>query len=140
MTFSCNECRFHELEHHLHILINNAGVMICPKLSTSDGYEMQFGVNHLGHFLLTNLLLDLIKAASPSRIVIVSSEAHKFGEIKRDDLMSDKSYSKYKAYGQSKLANILFGRELAKKLEGTNVTVNSCHPGEIKSIIFKEIF
>ena len=103
--------------------------MACPKSYTSDGYEMQLGVNHLGHFLLTNLLLGLLKAGGPSRIVIVSSEGHKFSNINRDDLMSEKSYNKYKAYSQSKLANILFAKELSKKLEGSSVTVNSCHPG-----------
>lgn len=105
--------------------------MACPKLYTTDGFEMQLGVNHLGHFLLTNLLLDLLKAASPSRIVVVSSVAHKWGRINRDDLMSEKSYNKLTAYGQSKLANILFAKELAKRLEGTGVTTYSCHPGAI---------
>lgn len=104
--------------------------MACPKLYTTDGFEMQLGVNHLGHFLLTNLLLDLLKAASPSRIVVVSSVAHKWGRINRDDLMSEKSYNKLTAYGQSKLANILFAKELAKRLEGTGVTTYSCHPGD----------
>lgn len=103
--------------------------MACPKSYTSDGFEMQLGVNHLGHFLLTNLLLGLLKAGGPSRIVIVSSEGHKFSNINRNDLMSEKSYNKYKAYSQSKLANILFAKELSKKLEGSSVTVNSCHPG-----------
>lgn len=88
------------------------------------------GVNHLGHFLLTNLLLDLIKAASPSRIVVVSSEAHITGEINKEDLLSEKSYGKFKAYSQSKLANILFVHGLVKRLDGTGVTANACHPGE----------
>lgn len=125
--------KFRALEEHLHILINNAGVMACPRALTKDGFEMQIGTNHLGHFLLTNLLLDLIKASSPSRIVNVSSEGHRIGGIYKNDLMSEKSYSKYKAYGQSKLANILFSRELSKKLEGSGVTVNSCHPGVVKT-------
>lgn len=125
--------KFRGAEDNLHILINNAGVMACPKAYTKDGFEMQLGTNHLGHFLLTNLLLDMIKASSPSRIVNVSSEGHKIGAIYKDDLMSEKSYSKYKAYGQSKLANILFSRELAKMLEGTGVTVNSCHPGVVQT-------
>lgn len=116
--------------------------MACPKLYTTDGFEMQLGVNHLGHFLLTNLLLDLLKAASPSRIVVVSSVAHKWGRINRDDLMSEKSYNKLTAYGQSKLANILFAKELAKRLEGTGVTTYSCHPGDdiLFSVIFKQNF
>ena len=125
--------KFHELESHLHILINNAGVMMCPKSYTQDGFEMQIGTNHLGHFLLTNLLLDLIKASSPSRIINVSSSGHRLSDINKDDLMSEKSYNKIKAYGQSKLANILFTRELSKHLAGTEVTVNSCHPGVVQT-------
>lgn len=107
--------------------------MAMPKSLTKDGFEMQLGVNHLGHFLLTNLLLDILKASAPSRIVIVSSLAHKFGQINRDDLNSEKSYNKYKAYSQSKLANILFCQELAKRLKGTGVTVNAVHPGVVKT-------
>jgi NAD(P)-dependent dehydrogenase (short-subunit alcohol dehydrogenase family) len=107
--------------------------MACPKSFTEDEFEMQMGVNHLGHFLLTNLLLDMLKASSPSRIINVSSESHKFTDINRDDLLSEKSYSKFKAYSQSKLANILFSLELAQILDGTGVTVNSCHPGVVKT-------
>ncbi|CRL06704.1 CLUMA_CG019438, isoform A [Clunio marinus] len=125
--------KFHELESQLHILINNAGVMACDKAYTKDGFEMQLGTNHLGHFLLTHLLLDLLKASAPSRIVAVSSEGHRMGNINKTDLMSEKSYSKWGAYGQSKLANILFARELGKKLEGTGVVVNSLHPGVVKT-------
>lgn len=120
---------FQHAENRLDILINNAGVMACPKSFTEDGFEMQMGVNHLGHFLLTNLLLDLLKKSAPSRIVVVSSEGHKISDINRDDFMSEKFYNKIKAYGQSKLANILFAKELARRLEGTGVTANSCHPG-----------
>lgn len=80
--------------------------------------------------MLTNLLLDLIKAAAPSRIVVVSSVAHLGTDINKDDLLSEKSYNKYKAYSQSKLANILFVKGLVKRLDGTGVTVNACHPGE----------
>lgn len=125
--------KFHNIEDKLHILINNAGVMACPKSLTKDGFEMQFGTNHLGHFLLTNLLLDLLKTSSPSRIVVVSSSGHKLSDLNKNDLMSEKSYNKIKAYGQSKLANILFASELAKKLKGTGVTVNSCHPGIVQT-------
>jgi NAD(P)-dependent dehydrogenase (short-subunit alcohol dehydrogenase family) len=121
--------KFHELESQLHILVNNAGVMACPKALTKDGFEMQLGTNHLGHFLLTNLLLDLLKASSPSRVVVVSSVLHRLGRIKKEDLMSEKSYWKWQVYGQSKLANILFTNELAKRLEGSGVTANSLHPG-----------
>ena len=123
--------KFHSLESKLHILINNAGVMGCSKSSTKDGFEMQIGTNHFGHFLLTNLLLDLLKAAAPSRVVVVSALLHKFGEIKKDDLMSEKSYDALRGYYDSKLANNLFSQELARKLEGTGVTSNSLHPGVI---------
>ncbi|KAG1678818.1 Retinol dehydrogenase 11 [Nymphon striatum] len=103
---------------NIHILINNAGIMMCPEWKTEDGFEMQFGVNHLGHVLLTNLLLERIKKSAPSRIVIVSSLAHKYGKINFDDLNMEKGYSAGKAYSQSKLANILFAKELASRLEG----------------------
>ena len=131
--------KFHSLESKLHILINNAGVMWCPRTLTKDGFEMHFGTNHLGHFLLTNLLLDLIKAAAPSRIINVSSLGHKYTDIDKDDLMGEKSYGKMKAYGQSKLANILFSRELSKRLSGTSVTVNSCHPGGVNTELSRHV-
>lgn len=104
-----------------------------PKMLTKDGFEMQIGVNHMGHFLLTNLLLDMLKSSAPSRIVVLSSIAHHFGSINQDDLNSEKSYNKFKAYSQSKLANVLFSRELSKRLMGTGVTVNSVHPGVVKT-------
>lgn len=120
-------------EPHVDILINNAGIMRCPKMLTEDGFEMQLGVNHLGHFLLTMLLLDKIKASAPSRIINVSSLAHTRGTINFDDLNSAKSYDPGRGYSQSKLANVHFTRQLAKKLEGTGVTVNSLHPGVVKT-------
>lgn len=127
--------KFRELESRLHILINNAGIMACPKGFTKDGIEMQLATNHLGHFLLTNLLLDLLKAGAPSRVVIVSSVLHRIGYIKKDDLNSEKSYRKWLVYGQSKLANILFTRELSKRLEGTGVTANCLHPGKFRLML-----
>lgn len=120
-------------EKRLDILINNAGIMACPKYFTEDGFEMQIGVNHMGHFLLTNLLLDLIKKSVPSRIVNVSSMAHQYGKINKEDLNSEKSYSPIAAYNQSKLANVMFTRELAKRLEGSGVSVYSLHPGVINT-------
>ncbi|XP_053353534.1 retinol dehydrogenase 12 isoform X2 [Clarias gariepinus] len=105
-------------EKQLHILVNNAGVMMCPYSKTANGFEMQFGVNHLGHFLLTFLLIDLLKQSAPSRIIILSSMAHSWGTIKLDDINSERSYHSRTAYGQSKLANILCTRSLAKRLAG----------------------
>lgn len=102
--------KFHELESHLHILINNAGIMACPKALTKDGFEMQIGTNHMGHFLLTNLLLDLLKQSAPSRVVVLSSIAHWMGRINKEDLNSEKSYWKWMAYGQSKVS--LFKQKL----------------------------
>ncbi|XP_077416210.1 retinol dehydrogenase 12 isoform X2 [Vanacampus margaritifer] len=118
---------------HLHILINNAGVMMCPYTKTNDGFEMHIGVNHLGHFLLTSLLMGLLKRSAPARIVVVSSLAHNFGWIRFHDLHSQGSYNSGLAYCQSKLANVLFARELARRLKGSSVTVNSVHPGTVNS-------
>ncbi|KAK3546317.1 hypothetical protein QTP70_025686, partial [Hemibagrus guttatus] len=120
-------------EKQLHILINNAGVMMCPYSKTADGFEMQFGVNHLGHFLLTFLLIDLLKKSAPSRIIILSSMAHSWGTIKLDDINSEKSYHNRREYGQSKLANILCARSLVKKLKDTGVTVYAVHPGIVRT-------
>ncbi|XP_054470600.1 retinol dehydrogenase 12 [Anoplopoma fimbria] len=119
--------------NNLHILINNAGVMMCPYTKTIDGFEMHIGVNHLGHFLLTSLLIGLLKRSAPARIVVVSSLAHNFGWIRFHDLQSQGSYNSGLAYCQSKLANVLFARELARRLKGTDVTVNSVHPGTVNS-------
>ncbi|XP_063774090.1 retinol dehydrogenase 13 isoform X2 [Pseudophryne corroboree] len=117
-------------EEHIDILINNAAIMRCPHWKTEDGFEMQFGVNHLGHFLLTNLLLDRMKNSGQSRIINVSSLAHVAGEIDFADLnWEEKKYNTKAAYCQSKLANILFTTELANRLQGTAVTANSLHPG-----------
>uniref|UniRef100_A0A672HBH3 Si:dkey-73n8.3 n=1 Tax=Salarias fasciatus TaxID=181472 RepID=A0A672HBH3_SALFA len=112
-------CQFAEnIYNTLHYLINNAGVAICPYSKTVDGFETQFGVNHLGHFFLTFLLLDLLKHSAPSRVINLSSAAHALGRIQFDDLGGEKNYHPVKAYAQSKLANVLFTRELAKRTEG----------------------
>ena len=118
-------------EAHIDLLINNAGVMAPPYTLTKDGFELQFGVNHLGHFLLTNLLLERIKESPSARIVNVSSFDYKKGKINFDDLKSEHSYDAMGAYGQSKLANVLFTRQLAKRLKGTSVTTYSLHPGVV---------
>jgi len=117
----------------LHLLINNAGVYLTKRTTTPDGFESTFAVNHLGPFLLTSLLLDILKASAPSRIVNVTSDAHKGANIHFDDLQGEKRFSGWQAYGQSKLAMILYTHELAKKLEGTGVTVNSAHPGVVRT-------
>jgi NAD(P)-dependent dehydrogenase (short-subunit alcohol dehydrogenase family) len=117
----------------LHLLINNAGLGNTKRIVTEDGIEMVFAVNHLAYFLLTMLLLDRIKQSAPARIVNVASEAHRFGTINFDDLGGERSYKTFGAYGQSKLANILFSYELARRLAGSGVTVNCLHPGGIAS-------
>jgi len=115
----------------LDLLINNAGVMAPPRRETKDGFESQIGTNHLGHFALTGLLLDLLITTPGSRIVTVSSVAHRTGRIKFDDLQRKQSYSRYGAYGQSKLANLLFAFELQRKLEaaGSKTLSLAAHPG-----------
>jgi len=115
----------------LNVLINNAGVILPSRHETSDGYELQFGVNHLGSFLLTNLLLDTIINSAPARIINVSSGAHKVGKIHFEDVNLKENYNLIKAYSQSKLWNILFSYELAERLKGSKVTVNCLHPGAV---------
>ncbi len=119
----------------LHMLINNAGVANLTRRETVDGLEMTFAVNYLAPFLLTNLLLDKLKASAPARIVNVSSESHQSGYIKMDDLELEKGYRLMRAYGQSKLALVLFTYELARRLQGTGVTANCLHPGFVATNI-----
>ncbi|MFP4637517.1 MAG: SDR family oxidoreductase [Spirochaetaceae bacterium] len=115
----------------LSVLINNAGVMTNSRKESSDGYELTFAVNHLAHFLLTNLLLGTLRRNTPSRIINVSSMVHASGEIRFEDLQMRRGFSGYRAYAQSKLANVLFTYELARRLEGSGVTANALHPGVI---------
>jgi NAD(P)-dependent dehydrogenase (short-subunit alcohol dehydrogenase family) len=115
---------------HLHVLINNAGAAFTGRRrETVDGVEMTFAVNYLAPFLLTNVLLDMLKASVPARIVNVSSAAHKSGSIQLDDLQAEKRYLPMRTYPQAKLAVVLFTYELARRLQGTGVTVNCLHPG-----------
>jgi NAD(P)-dependent dehydrogenase (short-subunit alcohol dehydrogenase family) len=112
------------------LLINNAGVMFTPKDTTRDGFELQFGTNHLGHFAFTNLLLDRVLAAPGSRVVTVSSIGHRFARgIRFDDLQWERNYSRVGAYGQAKLANLLFTYELQRRLQGTDTIAVAAHPG-----------
>jgi NAD(P)-dependent dehydrogenase (short-subunit alcohol dehydrogenase family) len=113
----------------LDVLVNNAGAFYATRQESSDGIELTFALNHLAYFLLTNLLLDLLIASAPARIVNVSSGAHAPAVINFDDLQGKEKYSGWGAYAQSKLANILFTYELARRLEGTSVTANALHPG-----------
>jgi NAD(P)-dependent dehydrogenase (short-subunit alcohol dehydrogenase family) len=120
---------FKQKHSRLEILVNNAGAVFFQRQVTSDGLEMTFALNHLSYFLLTHLLLDILKNSAPSRIINVSSDSHQGATINFDDLMGEKHYSGYGAYGASKLANIMFTYELAERLSGTQVTTNALHPG-----------
>lgn len=116
---------------HLHWLINNAGVMALPERRTSEGFEMQFGTNHLGHFALTGLLFERLKATSGARVVTESSLAHRFGKLRFDDLQWQRGYKRWPAYGQSKLANLMFALELDRRIQAQNLNMLSlaAHPG-----------
>ena len=113
----------------LDVLVNNAGSLMLSRQESVDGIEMTLALNHLNYFLLTNLLLDTLKSSAPSRIVNVASDVHQNAHLDFDDLQCEKGYGGYKAYGRSKLANLLFTYEMARRLEGTGVTANGLHPG-----------
>ncbi len=115
----------------IQVLINNAGVLHLRRTTTVDGVETVFAVNHLAYFLLTNLLLDRLMASAPARVVNVSSDLHRWSRMSWDDLGGEKRYHPMLVYGQSKLANLLFTYELARRLTGTGVTVNAVHPGAV---------
>jgi NAD(P)-dependent dehydrogenase (short-subunit alcohol dehydrogenase family) len=123
--------RFGRAHDGLDLLINNAGVMAPPRHQTADGFELQLGTNHLGHFALTGLLLGALEGREDARVVTVSSTAHKFGRIRFDDLQGERRYFRWSAYGQSKLANVLFMGELERRLRsaGSNVKSLAAHPG-----------
>lgn len=125
--------QFKSRYNRLDVLINNHGAVFFNRQETVDGLEMTFAVNHLGYFLLTNLLLDVIKASAPARIVVVASDSHADQTLDFDDLQNKRHYSGMRVYGQSKLANLYFTYELARRLAGTGVTVNALHPGFVKS-------
>ena len=125
------------LDRHdrLDVLVNNAGLILRRRTETEDGFEATFGINHVGHFLLTDLLVDRLKTSAPARVVVVASTAHKSARsgLDFDDLKGERSYRWMDAYAKSKLANIYFSRELARRLDGTGVTVNALHPGFVRS-------
>ncbi|HET8821427.1 MAG TPA: oxidoreductase [Thermoleophilaceae bacterium] len=123
--------RFRSKHDRLDLLVNNAGVMAPPRRRTADGFELQFGTNHLGHFALTGLLLPAMEGREDARVVTLSSNAHKFGRIAFDNLSGDRRYFRWRAYGQSKLANLLFALELDRRLRASGSTVKSlaAHPG-----------
>jgi NAD(P)-dependent dehydrogenase (short-subunit alcohol dehydrogenase family) len=122
----------------LDVLINNAGRMSGVRGLSADGYELTFAVNHLAPFLLTNLLLPKLRAAAPARIIVVASEAHRHARLDFDDLMNSTVSGLMPAYARSKLANVLFARELAQRLAGSGVTVNALHPGLVASHLFRD--
>lgn len=117
----------------VHVLVNNAGLQLPQRTFSADGIEMTLAVNHLAPFLLTNLLLDALQAGAPSRVVTVSSMVHKWAKLDFDDLQLARGYTMDRAYYQSKLCNVLFTRELARRLAGTTITANSVEPGLVKT-------
>ncbi len=123
----------------LDVLLNNAGVFPPKQRKTDDGFEMQFGVNHLSHFLLTNLLLGRLQTSTPARVITVSSMLHKKGSVNFDAIRGYPKYNSQEAYNGSKLCNVLFAIELAKRLEGTGVTSNVLHPGAVATDIVRDL-
>jgi NAD(P)-dependent dehydrogenase (short-subunit alcohol dehydrogenase family) len=124
---------FRERHDRLDVLVNNAGLVQSRRVETPDGLELTLAVNHLAPFLLTDLLLDLLKRSAPSRVITVSSEARRGASIDFDDLQSERRYRGFPVYGITKLANILFTYELAERLEGTGVVANCLHPGAVST-------
>ncbi len=122
----------------LDVLLNNAGVLLGDRFDTVDGYETTFATNHLAYFLLTRLLIDRLKESAPARIINVSSMVHAWGSIDFDDLFMKKNYRSLQAYYQSKLANVMFTYALARRLQGTRVTVNCLHPGVVDTRFGRE--
>jgi NAD(P)-dependent dehydrogenase (short-subunit alcohol dehydrogenase family) len=148
-TFVCDMSSFESIRNfaaefqtkyqQLDVLINNAGIWETTRKLSKDGIELNFATNYLGPFLLTNLLLDMIKNSAPARIINVASGAHKNAKIDFEDIEMKKNFSGYRAYGQSKLANILFSTSLSAMLAGRQVSVNCLHPGVVSTNIFKNM-
>lgn len=130
---------FKERHDRLDVLVNNAATVPGKRELTVEGLEMQFGANHIGAFLLTHLLLDLLKTTAPSRVVNVASTVHHGARMDFEDLQAEQKYEFFRVYGQSKLANVLFTCELARRLEGTGVTANCLHPGVVRTKILRDV-
>lgn len=128
---------FKQRHDRLDVLVNNAGVLLRERSLNEDGIESTFAVNHLGYFLVTSLLLGLLKKSSPSRIVNVSSTAHKYGKLDIGGWVAGRDYSAFGSYSNSKLANVLFTYELARRLQGAGVTANCLHPGRVGTNLFR---
>lgn len=129
--------QFQEKYEHLDVLINNAGAFFLHRQVSVDGFEMTFALNHLNYFLLTSLLLETLQKSAPARIVNVASNNHRKQKLNFDDLQNTRRYNAFRAYGQSKLANVLFTYALARRLQGTGVTANALHPGFVSTHIWK---
>lgn len=129
---------FNQKYDRLDVLVNNAAIVPKQRELTADGFEKQFGVNHLAYFLLTHLLLERLKQSAPSRIVNVASTVHQSATMNFDDLQMENGYSMIKAYGQCKLANVMFTYALARRLDGSRVTANCLHPGGVSTNIFRD--
>jgi len=121
----------------LDVLINNAAILTSSRRVAPDGYEMQFFVNHVAYFMLTNLLIDMLRASAPSRIVNIASTAHSSGTLDFDDLQSEHNYKGWKTYANTKLANVVFTYELARRLEGSGIDANCVHPGVIHTNLLR---
>jgi retinol dehydrogenase-14 len=124
---------FQAKHEHLHVLVNSAGGIYGPRMLTVDGLELTFALDHLAYFLLANLLLDVLRHSAPARIINVTSDAHRMGPFNFNNLQGESRYSGLRAYGQAKLANIMFTYDLARRLEGTGVTVNCMYPGFVRT-------
>jgi NAD(P)-dependent dehydrogenase (short-subunit alcohol dehydrogenase family) len=122
---------FRQCHNRLHVLVNNAGGFFNKRSVTCDGLEMTFALNHVNYFLLTNLLLEVLKDSAPARVINVASGIHMGARLEFDNLQGEKRYAGFRAYGQSKLANVIFTYELARRLEESGVTVNTLHPGYV---------
>ncbi len=132
--------RFAEEHDRLHVLVNNAGVLMRSRGTTKDGFETTFGVNHIGTFLLTRELLPILERSAPARVVVVSSNLHYRGTMEWDDLQFERrKFSGMNAYSQSKLANVLFANALARRVRDKKITVNSLHPGVVATELLREL-